>query len=249
MRFFLVSAAALTLAACGPSIPDSGARGPAPDTGAGVGFGSWEEYEARREAELAGNPLPAATAVSTEELGSSDSTESQQIAAQTRAALAAGDQTEERAANSGERVVHADPDNAPPAVVNSAGISVENDFEAVGARRSIESDAARIAANRQQYQVAAVEALPSRSGGQGPNIVAYALRTKHPVGTQVYRRIGVNKETRQARNCAKYPSPDMAQIDFLDKGGPERDRLGLDPDGDGYACGWNPRPFRKAQGG
>ena len=44
-------------------------------------------------------------------------------------------------------------------------------------------------------------------------------------------------------------SPDQAQIDFLSKGGPERDRLSLDPDGDGYACGWDPRPFRKAVGG
>ena len=37
-----------------------------------------------------------------------------------------------------------------------------------------------------------------------------------------------------------------AQIDFLAKGGPERDRLGVDPDGDGYACAWNPAPFRAA---
>ena len=100
---------------------------------------------------------------------------------------------------------------------------------------------------RQQYEVAAVEALPGRTDS-GPNIVQYALSTNHPVGTQVYRRIGLNKESKFLRNCAQYPSPDMAQIDFLEKGGPDRDKLGLDPDGDGYACGWDPAPFRKVKG-
>ena len=38
--------------------------------------------------------------------------------------------------------------------------------------------------------------------------------------------------------------PDQAQQDFLAKGGPERDRMGVDPDGDGFACAWDPRPFR-----
>ena len=29
-------------------------------------------------------------------------------------------------------------------------------------------------------------------------------------------------------------------------GGPERDRNALDPDGDGYACGWDPSVYRAA---
>ena len=242
MRKILGCVALVTLAACATSVPDSAAN-----TGAGVGFGNYDEYKANREAELAGNPLPAPNSVSSEPL--SGASESQQIAAQTRAALQGDDQIQERAANSGEPVIQASPGNTPPAVVNSAGISQENDFDAVGAQRTIENDAARIAANRQQYEVAAVEALPSRSGGQGTNIVAYALSTKHQVGTPVYQRIGINKEARNTRNCAAYGSPDMAQIEFLEKGGPTRDRLGLDPDGDGFACTWDPRPFRKAQRG
>jgi hypothetical protein len=48
--------------------------------------------------------------------------------------------------------------------------------------------------------------------------------------------------------CDRYRSKDEAQQDFLAKGGPERDAYGLDPDGDGYACGWDPRPFRLAVG-
>ena len=50
------------------------------------------------------------------------------------------------------------------------------------------------------------------------------------------------------RNCADYRTPDEAQRDFLTRGGPERDSRGLDPDGDGFACGWDPAPFRAAVG-
>ena len=114
---------------------------------------------------------------------------------------------------------------------------------------SIVGDAQRLEQNRAQYQVIEPQALPQRTGGAQPNIVAFALSTSHPVGTRVYARAGFNGEARAARNCRTYASPDQAQIDFLARGGPERDRRGLDPDGDGYACSWDPSPFRKASGG
>ena len=40
--------------------------------------------------------------------------------------------------------------------------------------------------------------------------------------------------------CAAYPTPDAAQRAFIAQGGPQRDPLGLDPDGDGRACTWTP---------
>ncbi len=242
MRVFLCALGVTVLGACTTSVPDSGA---------GVGFNDYDSYleeKRARDAQLSGGALPAPDAVSSESLDASGRTvsdnDAEAIAAEAEAALAAAD------ANSGDSVVHASPSNPAPATVNTAtGISGENDFEAVGERRSIESDAALIAQNRARYKVVDVEALPSRSGTQGPNIVAYALATKHPVGTQVYNRVGFNKESKFRRNCAKYASPDRAQEDFLARGGPQKDRLGLDPDGDGYACGWNPAPFQKAVGG
>jgi hypothetical protein len=79
---------------------------------------------------------------------------------------------------------------------------------------------------------------------RGANIVAFALATTHPVGQQMYRRTNLLGEARTARACARYPSPGLAQEAFLSRGGPERDPLGLDSDGDGYACGWDPAPFR-----
>jgi hypothetical protein len=237
MRFFLGALGLAAMSACAPAIPDSGAG---VDTGAGVGFGSYEAYQrerAAREAALAGSALPPPTAVSSETLRTAGGSPSDpaQIAADTRAALDLGDPGTPLG-------------DVPPAVVDSAGISQENSFEVVGAERSIEEDAARIAQTRAQYEVVQPQAIGNRPGDVGPNIVAYALASNQAIGTPVYRRAGLNKEGKYARNCAQYPSPDQAQLDFLRRGGPERDSLGLDPDGDGYACSWDPRPFRKAVG-
>lgn len=239
MRSFPGLVVVAMLTACAPAIPDSGAG---VDTGTGVGFGSYEEYQrekAAREAALAGRPLARAGALSDEARGvaAAPDSDAARIAAETRTALGAGPAAPQATSS------------VPPAVVNDAGISQENNFDAVGAERTIEEDAARIAQNRAQYQVVQPQAIGSRPGDVGPNIVDYALASKHDVGTPVYRRIGLNGAAKAERECAQFPSPDQAQLEFLRRGGPERDRLGLDPDGDGYACTWDPRPFRRAVGG
>ena len=129
--------------------------------------------------------------------------------------------------------------------VSNLGISDEQDFEAVKSRETIESDAERIARNRSQYVIVEPKDLPARPGDTGPNIVEFALATTHAPGVQMYKRSGIGLRSADSA-CAKYASPDKAQQDFLAKGGPERDRLGVDPDGDGFACSWDPRPFRTA---
>lgn len=237
MRFILLVMGLAALGACAPAIPDSGAG---VNTGAGVGFGSYDAYQrerAARDAALAGAALPPPTAVSSETLDArpTASSDPARIAAETRSALAQSAPAAQGAA-------------VPPAVVDATGISQENSFEAVGAERSIEEDAARIAQIRAQYQLVQPKAIGARPKDVGPNIVAYALASKHAVGTPVYRRMGLNMDGKAARNCAKYPSPDQAQLEFLRRGGPDRDPHGLDPDGDGYACSWDPGPFRKAVG-
>ena len=130
---------------------------------------------------------------------------------------------------------------------NNPGISDEQDFSAVSSRESIESDAARLAAQREQYQVIEPTAVPSRSGAGGPNIVEYALSTSNVPGQAIYRRSALRLSDYN-RNCVKYASSDLAQEAFLKAGGPEKDRLNLDPDGDGFACQWDPTPFRTALG-
>lgn len=243
MRASLSIIALGVLAACAPQVPDSGA-----------GFSDPASLRAERDAALEagtvnGTPLAAPTAISSEPLDGAapaaapaplPTGENADIAAEAAAALSAA------SANSGQMPLQASPSNPAPAAINDFGISNENDFSAVAEQRSIETDADRIARTRAQRTEVAPTAIPTRPTDASPNVVSYALSTSHPKGTRVYSRSGLNLVARAQRACAEYPSPDQAQIAFLEKGGPDRDRLGLDPDGDGYACAWDPAPFRRA---
>ncbi|KEJ96359.1 hypothetical protein [Pseudosulfitobacter pseudonitzschiae] len=236
MRFYLMAAAMGALAACQPAVPDSAAG--VGDPGRGVGFDSYAQSvpaapsvsSQTLDGAAAPAPAPAATGGFDPDLVAASLAEDERAAA----------------ANSGREVVNASPSNPAPAPVSNPGISDENDFDAVASRQTIASDKARIAQNAAQYEVVQPTALPARDGSGGPNVVEYALQTKHARGTKVYTRLGFGGQSKMARNCAKYPNDDDAQIDFLASGGPSRDRMGLDPDGDGFACNWDPSPFRRA---
>ncbi|MEM6386148.1 MAG: hypothetical protein AAF718_07925 [Pseudomonadota bacterium] len=212
----------LTLTACSTSVPDSN-----PNV-QGVGFGNYDAYASQRAARDA--QLEAR--ISDEEPGST------QIAQDTQDVL---DQTAGTAA---------------PAVATTSlasdnpNISDEQDFAAVSARETIESDRDRLQEQRANMSVATPEAVPARPGGRAaPNIVAFALSTNNAVGQPVYDRSSRYNEDRYRRACAEFGSSDQAQAAFLAAGGPDRDRRGLDPDGDGFACFWDPSPFRTARGG
>lgn len=135
----------------------------------------------------------------------------------------------------------------PSREVDRAVISDEQDFEAVSSRETIESDRDRLQRQREALQVVEPEDLPNRPGGSEPNIVAYALSTTNELGEPVYSRTGRFDEERYNRACAKHGWSDRAQAAFLKAGGPKRDWRGLDPDGDGFACDWDPSPFRIAR--
>ncbi|MFY0622118.1 MAG: hypothetical protein JXQ89_10515 [Pelagimonas sp.] len=236
MRVFLLGCAAIaTLSACAPQVPDSAAG--VVDAGRGVGFNNYDAYQAAREAQLNGT-APAVPAPATVQSTPLDD------AADAAAARLAASQ------NSGDAPLDASPSNpAPQVVANAAGISGENDFTAVSAQRDIEADAALIAQNRAQYQVIQPTSLPTRPGSGRPNIVAFALQTSNPVGTPLYKRSTFRAEAKYAKACAGFASADLAQEEFLAQGGPQKDRKGMDPDGDGFACTWSPAAFRAARGG
>lgn len=147
---------------------------------------------------------------------------------------------------SGEAVSEAHPGKTVTANSNNVGISDEQDFAAVSARESIESDRERLARRSEQYVQIAPKAVPTGSGGVA-SVVKFALSTTNRVGESIYARSGVFAESRFAKNCAKYTSSSKAQAAFLKDGGPQKDRKGLDPDGDGFACSWDPQPFRNAK--
>ncbi|WP_432449480.1 hypothetical protein [Aliiroseovarius marinus] len=138
---------------------------------------------------------------------------------------------------------------ASSAPIQANGLSDEQSFDAVSSRVSIEGDAARLEQYRQSYQQVQPTAVPERPKGSSVSVVQYALSTTNAVGQSIYTRSSLSGAKRAARNCARYSSADFAQIAFLEAGGPKRDKHGIDPDGDGFACGWNPAPFRAARGG
>ena len=131
--------------------------------------------------------------------------------------------------------------------LDNPGLSDENDFEAVAERQTIESDAERLKQNQEVYTIIQPTSVPRRPGSNIPNVVEYALITNNPLGVAIYER-RFKSQARFERNCNRYVSDSSAQEAFLMAGGPERDQFGIDPDGDGYACRWDPSPFRKAVG-
>jgi len=246
----LVGLALVGLAACQPVIPDSGA---------GVGFSDYEAYEQSRFSRDAAlrrgdSVFPAATVAA----GPPAITPNRPVISgdELRAAGLPGASASPPVTTSpigapisaiAPTVTPAVTPAAPPATGSNTAISDEQDFAAVSGRQSIESDAERLARQRAAYEVVAPTAVPTRpAGSTGPNIVAYALSTTNAVGQKIYSRSGFNADSKFLRACAGYSSSDLAQEDFLANGGPQRDKLGVDPDGDGFACYWDPTPFRRA---
>jgi hypothetical protein len=233
MRAPVLILVALGLTACSAQVPDSGA---------GVGFNDYDSYNAQ--------PAPIAVAPAT---GFSTDAAAAAIAKADGSYVApapvAVPQVQAQVQQPAVRPRGDAPDTIKATTTEmdyvKSGVSDEQDFAAVAARETIESDKARIASNRAKYQVDQPGALPQRAGDSGPNIVEFAISTTHPIGTQMYNRSSL-RLTKAASACAKFSSPDLAQEAFLAAGGPNKDRKGLDPDGDGYACAWDPMPFRTA---
>ena len=234
MRVFWAGLALSFLASCGTEV--------APRQ-EGVGFGNYDEYlEAReRDQQAAAQGIVPGMVVSPEstaaasDIGSPTSEDQQSapvvdtLAMETAAVLDTLEQNQD----------FTQPDNP--------NISDEQNFDAVSSRESIESDAERLKKQQEQFQVIEPTALPKRRGGERPNIVAFALLTTHPVGQKVYSRSPIKSPNTTARNCGRYLFADLAQEAFLAAGGPERDPKRLDPDGDGFACKWDPTPFRQVR--
>ena len=246
MRVQLAMMAALGLAACAPTTPDSGA-----------GFQDYNSYM-RQNGAVSAQPAAPAAQPGFSTAGAAAAIDRANGVAPVTGTGATGYGAQVYAAPTSAApppATGARPrGNAPTTIQEDTGempnvpktISDENDFGAVSARETIESDKARIERNKAQYTVDQPTALPSRTGAEGPNIVQYALSATNNVGESIYRRSGLSF-TNPQKACAKYPSPDLAQQAFLEAGGPERDRKGLDPDGDGFACAWDPTPFQKAR--
>ena len=236
MKRILPLIAVLGLAACSPQVPDSGT---------GVGFENYDVYlakqQARNQALQTGQPAivqPSSVpnlSVTPATVPAVPQTPEQQTAS---AAVAAIGGT--------QPVVQTQVASAPAQAADNPDLSDEQDFQAVSSRQTIQSDAERRASQSAQYEVVAPTAVPSRprKGAQTP--IEFAVSTSHPIGQKVYRRSPFSAD-KSARACARFTSGEAAQDAFMKAEGPKRDKLGLDPDGDGYACNWDPSVYRVAR--
>jgi hypothetical protein len=249
MRYILSATALALLVGCAP---------PPIEPQAGVGFQNYESYQrqqaylAQREAQrraamaAAARPAPPPPPVAQPApvvVAAAPASAPQSIASDAMAALGRPATAPATAPAAVPAAVPAGATAPAPAPAAAPEVVAGAPLSALAPAPSAEGATGLAAA---QPAPAAAAAAPPFSGS---NIAAFALATSHPIGQQMYRRSNPFRGSALARACARYPSDAMAQEAFLEAGGPERDRLNLDPDGDGYACRWDPSPFRLARQG
>jgi len=248
-------AATLGIAACSAPVPN--------DVAQGVGFQDYAAYEARRTT-LHSRPVTTVTAPNTPLMASAsrpvppariEATAATLPAPSGTPATTAPDLTA-MAATAIARAEASPTGQTGPVTLTSARLPApaaspppampgEQDVQAESVRDTITSDAGRLARMQAEPVVVQPVAVPDRPATPGPGIIDYALSTTHPVGDRQHPRRPIS-QARHHGNCIAFRSADRAQEWFLENGGPGRDRRGLDPDGDGYACAWNPSVYRAA---
>ena len=233
--FPVMVVSALALSGCGgPAVPESGATG-------GVGFGDYQTYLKQREAALNGGaPMPASQPVSQTTVANAGAA----IGAEPIAATSLGSVSPSAPLPAGILAAVPGGTNEPYGAASAgAPLATSTMLEQTNtASYSGAPTAAAVPQNVANYQSAA----PAHSVNTGPNLASYALAATNSVGQSVYQRGSSNAKSSE-RACNKFTSSDLAQTAFLTAGGPQKDSKNLDPDGDGFACAWDPRPFQAAR--
>ena len=76
------------------------------------------------------------------------------------------------------------------------------------------------------------------------NVAKFARDTTHKKGEKIYTRSSFSIYNNW-NECSKFKTQDDAQREFIKDGGPYNDKFNLDPDGDGFACKWDPEIYRE----
>ena len=97
------------------------------------------------------------------------------------------------------------------------------------------------------YQPVTPRAAPAGPRARTAGVEAFARGAPNRVGQSVYVRDGAADRRGLSPDCGRYAADDRAQEAFLNAGGPQVDVLGLDPDGDGFACGWDPARYLRGR--
>ena len=96
---------------------------------------------------------------------------------------------------------------------------------------------------RQKRTVVEPEETGDLSKKSDVNLALYARQTFNAIGEKIYKRNPTKKK--KLDPCLRFISSEDAQRFFLKNNGPQKDFWNLDPDGDGFACKWNPEQYRK----
>lgn len=223
LRALGCAAALLALAACG--------TGPAPnDVAEGVGFSDYEAYQARR-AELASPPAPGAPVRTAQTALPPADVASEPFATERFDTVAAGQTWVPVAPATG---------GTPTRAAQTDVASLASAAIAEAERGTAEPGLPPVAASGDDF---VAPPLPEGMAVLGANVVAFALSTGNAVGERVHARFPLRLGRPEVR-CRDFRTTDLAQDWFLTNDGPERDRAGLDPDGDGFACNWDPERYR-----
>ena len=77
------------------------------------------------------------------------------------------------------------------------------------------------------------------------NLAIFARSVSNDLGEKIYYRNFTSSLS--SSGCKKFSNKNAAQIFFLENGGPQNDFYNIDEDGDGFACKWDPKIYRKIE--
>ena len=134
---------------------------------------------------------------------------------------------------------------------NSSGddaLSTENDrldlsLDTLEKQIKDKAEAAEKLESARKQRIVIETETPSHSA-ETVNIAAFARSTINKKGESIYARRTFQTFDHWTE-CAFFNTNENAQRFFLRTGGPKLDLKNLDPDGDGFACTWDPAIYRQ----
>ncbi|MEM8788201.1 MAG: hypothetical protein AAGE76_08055 [Pseudomonadota bacterium] len=140
-----------------------------------------------------------------------------------------------------------------PAMPGASDIGIDPNDDSIDLNASSqevqvrERTAAQQRRDAAQQQLVVVQPEPVPQVDVSANIVQFSRQTTHPVGVRVYNRPAFRDRLQARATCRQFANDDEAQRQFLANGGPNTDRFNIDPDGDGFACRFDPEKYRSLE--
>ena len=96
-------------------------------------------------------------------------------------------------------------------------------------------------------QLVVVQPGPLPTGPEGVNVALFAKQSTNAVGQSIYPALGRGAGRRASATAAATATPTRRSAPSWPAAARRPTGYGLDPDGDGFACNWDPAPYRALQ--